>query len=142
LLEKVTLNNRAHTVWGSRIQRKNKSYDLVEKGDPRLCRGGGRWKYKYHVVFIPKCREKSDFRQNPDRIGEIFRRLVEQKESCTVLVLDLVGVFDKLEKALAGTTKQAPSAYSGIGHSGPLSSRSRTKFILYSKKRTSIALYS
>jgi len=32
------------------------------------------WECKYHVVFIPKCRRKT-------LLGEVFRRLAEQKES-------------------------------------------------------------
>ena len=40
------------------------------------------WDCKFHVVFIPKCRRKtlykSDLRQY---LGEVFRRLVQQKES-------------------------------------------------------------
>ena len=39
------------------------------------------WDCKYHVVFIPKCRRKTlygDLRQN---LGEVFRRLAQQKES-------------------------------------------------------------
>jgi REP element-mobilizing transposase RayT len=42
-----------------------------------------KWEYKYHVVFIPKCRRKTlygELRQHP---GEVFRRLATQKE-CTL----------------------------------------------------------
>ena len=40
-----------------------------------------RWECKYHVVFIPKYRKKSIFGRIRSELGEIFRRLAEQKES-------------------------------------------------------------
>lgn len=40
-----------------------------------------RWECKYHVVFIPKCRRKVLYVQLRQHLGEIFRRLAEQKES-------------------------------------------------------------
>lgn len=40
-----------------------------------------RWECKYHVVFIPKCRRKALFAELRRELGEIFRRLAEQKES-------------------------------------------------------------
>jgi putative transposase len=40
-----------------------------------------KWECKYHVVFIPKCRRKSLYREPRRYLGEIFRRLGEQKES-------------------------------------------------------------
>ncbi len=40
-----------------------------------------RWECKYHVVFIPKCRRKTLYVQLRQYLGEVFRRLVEQKES-------------------------------------------------------------
>ena len=36
---------------------------------------------KYHVVFIPKYRKKTIFGRIRSELGEIFRRLAEQKES-------------------------------------------------------------
>ena len=41
-----------------------------------------RWECKYHVVFIPKYRKKALFGGIRAELGEIFRRLAEQKESC------------------------------------------------------------
>ena len=35
----------------------------------------------YHVVFIPKCRRKTLYAQLRRHLGEVFRRLAEQKES-------------------------------------------------------------
>jgi putative transposase len=40
-----------------------------------------KWECKYHVVFIPKCRRKTLYQELPRHLGEVFRRLAEQKES-------------------------------------------------------------
>ncbi len=40
-----------------------------------------KWECKYHVVFIPKCRRKTLYQQLRPHLGEVFRRLAEQKES-------------------------------------------------------------
>jgi len=40
-----------------------------------------RWECKYHVVFIPKYRKKAIFGQLRSELGEVLRRLAEQKES-------------------------------------------------------------
>ena len=40
-----------------------------------------RWECKYHVVFIPKCRRKTLYGELRRHLGEVFRRLAEQKES-------------------------------------------------------------
>jgi len=40
-----------------------------------------RWECKYHVVFIPKCRRKKLYAQLRQHLGEVFRRLAQQKES-------------------------------------------------------------
>src|SRR5262245_39709095 len=39
------------------------------------------WECKYHVVFIPKCRRKTLYLELRRHLGEVFRRLAEQKES-------------------------------------------------------------
>jgi putative transposase len=39
-----------------------------------------RWDCKYHVVFIPKYRKKVLFGNLRRHLGEVFRRLAEQKE--------------------------------------------------------------
>ena len=39
------------------------------------------WECKYHVVFIPKCRRKMLYGQLRQYLGEVFRRLAEQKGS-------------------------------------------------------------
>ena len=40
-----------------------------------------RWECKYHVVFIPKYRKKAIFGQLRRELGEVLKRLAEQKES-------------------------------------------------------------
>ena len=39
-----------------------------------------KWECKYHVVFIPKCRRKVLYGKIRKDLGEVFRRLAEQKE--------------------------------------------------------------
>ena len=40
-----------------------------------------KWDCKYHVVFIPKYRKKVLYGQLRKHLGEVFRRLAEQKQS-------------------------------------------------------------
>ena len=40
-----------------------------------------KWECKYHVVFIPKYRKKVLYKGLRQHLGEIFRKLAEQKES-------------------------------------------------------------
>ena len=40
-----------------------------------------RWECKYHVVFIPKYRKKAIFGQIRQGLGDVLRRLAEQRES-------------------------------------------------------------
>jgi putative transposase len=42
-----------------------------------------KWECKYYVVFIPKCRRKTLYQELRRYLGEVFRRLAEQKESQT-----------------------------------------------------------
>ena len=39
------------------------------------------WDCKYHVVFIPKCRRKTLYGDLRQYLGEVFRRLAQQKEN-------------------------------------------------------------
>ncbi len=39
------------------------------------------WDCKYHVVSIPKCRRKTLYGDLRQYLGEVFRRLAQQKES-------------------------------------------------------------
>jgi len=40
-----------------------------------------RWKYKYRVVFVPKCRRKTLYWELRKHLGDVVRKLVIQKES-------------------------------------------------------------
>ena len=40
-----------------------------------------KWECKYHVVFIPKYRKKRIYGEIRRELGEVFRRLAEQRES-------------------------------------------------------------
>lgn len=40
-----------------------------------------QWDCKYHVVFIPKCRRKTLYGELRRYLGEVFRKLAQQKES-------------------------------------------------------------
>ena len=40
-----------------------------------------QWECKYHVIFIPKCRRKTLYGTLRRDLGEVFRKLAEQKES-------------------------------------------------------------
>ena len=40
-----------------------------------------KWECKYHVVFIPKCRRRTLYLELRRHLGEVFRRLAQQKES-------------------------------------------------------------
>jgi putative transposase len=40
-----------------------------------------KWDCKYHVVFIPKGRKKALFGHMRQHLGEVLRRLAQQKES-------------------------------------------------------------
>ena len=38
------------------------------------------WDYNYHVVFIPKCRRKTQYEKLRPHLGDVFRQMAEQKE--------------------------------------------------------------
>jgi len=40
-----------------------------------------KWECKYHIIFIPKCRRKTLYQQLRAHLGEVFKRLAEQKDS-------------------------------------------------------------
>ena len=40
-----------------------------------------RWECKYHMVFIPKYRKKAIFGQIRRELGDVLKRLAQQKES-------------------------------------------------------------
>jgi putative transposase len=39
------------------------------------------WDYKYHVIFIPKCRRKTVYGQLRRELGAVFRALTGEKKS-------------------------------------------------------------
>ena len=40
-----------------------------------------KWECKHHVVFIPKCRRKTLYGQLKKHLGEVLRKLAQQRES-------------------------------------------------------------
>ena len=40
-----------------------------------------KWECKYHVVFIPKCRRRTLYEELRRHLGEVLRKLAEQKDS-------------------------------------------------------------
>ena len=40
-----------------------------------------KWACKYHVIFIPKYRRKALYGELRQHLGEVFRKLAEQRES-------------------------------------------------------------
>lgn len=40
-----------------------------------------KWEYKYHVVFIPKCRHQMRYKQSRRHLGEVFHDLAQRKQS-------------------------------------------------------------
>jgi putative transposase len=39
-----------------------------------------KWDCKYHVIFIPKCRRRTIYVELRPHLGQVFRRLAQQKE--------------------------------------------------------------
>ena len=39
------------------------------------------WDFKYHIVWIPKCRRKVLYGEIREHLGEVFSDLSKQKES-------------------------------------------------------------
>lgn len=39
------------------------------------------WDCKYHVVFIPKCRRRTLYKELRRHLGDVLKRLAQQKES-------------------------------------------------------------
>ena len=40
-----------------------------------------KWDCKYHVIFIPKCLRRTIYGELRPHLGEVFRKLAQQKES-------------------------------------------------------------
>ena len=43
-----------------------------------------KWECKYHVVFIPKCRRKTLYGELRRHLGEVFRKLAEQRDETVI----------------------------------------------------------
>ncbi len=43
-----------------------------------------KWECKYHVVFIPKCRRRTLYKELRKHLGEVFRRLASQKRESNI----------------------------------------------------------
>src|ERR1700709_245384 len=56
------------------------THNGVPSMDEQQSLNHSKWECKYHVVFIPKCRRKTLYAQLRRHLGEVFRRLAEQKE--------------------------------------------------------------
>jgi hypothetical protein len=59
-----------------------------------------KWDCKYHVIFIPKCRRRTIYVELRPHLGQVFRRLAQQKESRIEeghLLADHVHMFDSAE---------------------------------------------
>jgi len=52
--------------------------------DPSESLSHSKWECKYHIVSIPKCRRKALYEQLRVHLGEVFKKLGEQKE-CRIL---------------------------------------------------------
>lgn len=50
-----------------------------------------KWECKYHIVFIPKCRKKVLFGHIRKRVGQMLRKLCEQKQGVEVIEGHLAG---------------------------------------------------
>ena len=69
------------------------------------------WECKYHIAFIAKCRRKTLYVQLRPHLGEVFRRLAEQKES-RVLEGHLMPDHGHMLVSIP------PAKYAGIGSGG------------------------
>jgi len=68
-------------ISGSRPRR---AIDETPNREPPSTRRGvshSKWECKYHVVFIPKYRRKTLYGELRRHMGDVFRKLAEQKES-------------------------------------------------------------
>ena len=69
-----------------------------------------KWECKYHVVFIPKCRRKTLYKELRPHLGEVFRKLAQQKES---RILEGHLMADHVHRLIAIPPKSAVSQVVG-----------------------------
>src|SRR2546429_174390 len=71
-----------------------------------LERGHTKWEWKYHVVFIPKCRRRTLYGELRPHLGEVFRKLAARTE-CRVeerhLMVDHVHMLVSITPRSTGT---------------------------------------
>ena len=68
------------------------------------------WECKYHVVFIPKYRRKTMYAELRRHLGEVFRRLAEQKESRIEEELTRIGpAFVRSASKTSSNSRRTPS---------------------------------
>jgi putative transposase len=70
-----------------------------------------QWECKYHVIFIPKCRRKTLYQGLRPYLGEVLKRLAEQKQ-CRVEEGHLMS--DHVHMLLSIPPKYAVSAVVGF----------------------------
>jgi len=79
-----------------------------------------KWECKYHIVFIPKCRRKVLYGTLRRHLGEVFRKLAEQKE-CRIEEGHLLA--DHVHMMISIRPKYSVSSWLGL-------SRARAQFTL------------
>ena len=82
------------------------THNGVPSMDEQQSLNHSKWECKYHVVFIPKYRRKTLYVGLRRHLGEVFRKLAEQKESRIEeghLLVDHVHNFDPTKiRSVAG----------------------------------------
>jgi REP element-mobilizing transposase RayT len=78
-----------------------------------------KWECNYHIVFIPKCRRKTLYKELRPHLGEVFRQLARQKE-CRIeeghLMVDHVHILISI-----------PPKYAVTGGCGRLPQREKSR---------------
>ena len=63
------------------VKQKDKETKMIKENYGSL--NHTKWDCKYHVIFIPKYRQKALYKELRKYLGEVFRDLAKQKE-CTI----------------------------------------------------------
>lgn len=75
-----------------------------------------KWQCKHHVIFIPKCRRKKLYGVLRRELGEVFRRLAEQKE-CEIIEGHIM--VDRVHMVISISPKLAVSSVVGYKERDP-----------------------
>jgi putative transposase len=67
--------------WGLPLREPTKASRRKRPIDDYQSLNHTQWECKYHVIFIPKCRRKTLYGKVRRDLGELFRKLAEQKGS-------------------------------------------------------------